>query len=176
MLRVYKMDNIFRRTCQTTLAVLVCFILVDFSQQTTIKIGVLMTTESTFAVDMRKAVPALSIAFEEAQRRFGIDFDVVYKNYTETCPVDTGVGHLAELYYVDHVKAVLGPACSSTLQTAGRLAQYLKLPVVSGMGDLVLRDPAINDMLTTTTILSYNLKKLDCKYKVDSQFCEITGA
>ena len=157
------MEHIFKITRQTLFAVLVCFILVDLSRQTTIKIGVLLMTSAPEPFDMRRTVPALTIAFERARGEFGIDFNVIYHNYTGFCPKQTAIGHLSELYYHDNVKAVIGPACSSTIVAAGRLAQYLELPMVTGLGDLVVRDPMDNDMYTTLSILSYNLQKLSSK-------------
>ena len=158
------MEKIYRGTFRATLLVLVCFILVDRSLQTTVKIGVLLMTSAPEPFDMRRTAPALSIAFERARSEFGIEFDVIYHNYTGFCPKQTVIGHLSELYYQENVMAVIGPACSATLVAAGRLAQYLELPMVTGLGDLVVRDPMDNDMYTTLSILSYNLQKLSSKY------------
>ena len=158
------MENSFKRACQTIFVVIVCFNHVDYSRQTTIKIGVLLMTSAPEPFDMKRTVPALTIAFERARSEFGIDFDVIYHNYTGFCPKQTVVGHLSELYYHDNVKAVIGPACSSTIVAAGRLAQYLELPMVTGLGDLVVRDLMDHDMYTTLSILSYNLQKLSSKY------------
>ncbi|XP_060570066.1 atrial natriuretic peptide receptor 1-like [Ruditapes philippinarum] len=135
-------------------------LLVAHSQQTTIKIGVLLMTEATEPFDLRRTGPALEIGFEDAKSNYGITFEVLYHNYTGFCPKETVIGHLSELYYEDNVKAVIGPACSGTIIAAGRLAQYLKLPMVTGLGDLVVRDPMDNDMYESLTILSYNLRKL----------------
>ena len=113
--------------------------------------------------DLRRTAPALSIAFERARNEFGITFDVIYHNYTGFCPKQKVIGHLSELYYNENVKAVIGPACSATIVAAGRLAQYLELPMVTGLGDLVVRDRMDDDMYTSLTILSYNIQKLSSK-------------
>ena len=138
--------------------------LVAFSEQTTIKIGVLLMTEATEPFDLRRTGPALEIGFEDAKSKYGITFDVLVHNYTGFCPKETVIGYLSELYYNDNVKAVIGPACSGTIIAAGRLAQYLKLPMVTGLGDLVVRDPMDADMYESLTILSYNLRKLSSEY------------
>lgn len=120
-------------------------------------------TEATEPFDLRRTGPALEIGFEDARNRYGINFDVLYHNYSGFCPKEVAIGHLSELYYVNQVKAVIGPACSGTIIAAGRLAQYLKLPMVTGLGDLVIRDPMDVDMYESLTILSYNLRKLSSK-------------
>lgn len=136
---------------------------VSYSTQTTVKIGVLLMTEATEPFDLRRTGPALDIGFDKAETELGIKFDVVYHNYTGFCPKETVVGHLSELYYKDQVKAIIGPACSATIVAAGRLAQYLELPMVTGLGDLVVRDEINDDLYKSLTILSYNLGKLSSK-------------
>jgi adenine/guanine phosphoribosyltransferase-like PRPP-binding protein len=69
-------------------------------------------------------------------------------------------GHLAELYYDHNVDAVIGPGCSESITGAARLAEYLGLPIVTGVGDLVVRNTYNDDMYETLTILSYNIGKL----------------
>lgn len=112
--------------------------------------------------DLRRVGPALDIAFERAEAEHGVKYEVVVKNYTGNCPKQTVIGYLAELYYVHNVTAVIGPACSETIEAAGRLAQYLEMPMISGVGDLVIRKQ--HDMYTTFTRMSYNLDKLSGKF------------
>lgn len=144
-------------------SVLIVYMCVSSSQQTTIKIGVLLMTEAPEPFDLRRTAPALELGFERARSQYGINFEVLYHNYTGFCPKETVIGYLSELYYNDHVQALIGPACSATIVAAGRLAQYLKLPMVTGLGDLVVRDPMDADMYQTLTVLSYNLGKLSSK-------------
>ncbi|XP_022336489.2 atrial natriuretic peptide receptor 1-like [Crassostrea virginica] len=127
---------------------------------TEVKVGVLLMTSEAEPFDLRRVGAALDIAFELAETKYGIRFIPKYHNYTGFCPKETVIGHLSELHYVYNVKAVIGPACSATLVAAGRLAQYLNLPIVSGVGDLIIRDPSDKDMYTTFTRMSYNLGKL----------------
>lgn len=155
---------------QSRFMVLILMTSCKLSQQTTIKIGVLLMTEATEPFDLRRTGPALQIGFEKAERDYGIKFDVVYHNYTGFCPKETVVGHLSELYYHDNVKAVIGPACSATIEAAGRLARYLKLPMVTGLGDLVVRDVINEDLYETLTILSYNLGKLSSKSNIINRY------
>lgn len=130
---------------------------------TEVKVGVLLMTSEAEPFDLRRVGAALDIAFELAETKYGIRFIPKYHNYTGFCPKETVIGHLSELHYVYNVKAVIGPACSATLVAAGRLAQYLNLPIVSGVGDLIIRDPSDKDMYTTFTRMSYNLGKLSSK-------------
>lgn len=135
---------------------------------TDVKVGVLLMTSAAEPFDLRRVGAALDIAFELSESKYGVRFIPKYHNYTGFCPKETVIGHLSELHYVYNVKAVIGPACSATLVAAGRLAQYLKLPIVSGVGDLIIRDPSDADMYTTFTRMSYNLGKLSSK--LDSYF------
>ena len=121
-------------------------------------------TESDKPFDMRRITPAIMIAFEKVEAELDIDIVPVLQNYTGSCPWDAPVGRLSELYHDHNVHGVIGPACSQGLESAGRLAQYLKMPMVSGLGDLLIREPFLGDMYTTLTLLSYNLRKLSCKY------------
>ena len=160
-----KIKEIMMKVVRRYILLLLWCVLVKRFMQTTIKIGVLLMTSAPEPFDLRRTGPALSIAFERARNEFGITFDVVYHNYTGFCPKQKVIGHLAELFYEENVKALIGPACSATIVAAGRLAEYLKLPMVTGLGDLVVRDPMDDDMYTTLTILSYNLQKLSSRYQ-----------
>lgn len=131
-------------------------------ETTTVKIGVLLMTSAPEPFDHRRVGPALDIAFERAEAEYGVKYDVIVRNYTGNCPKQTVIGYLSELYYIENVKAVIGPACSETIEAAGRLAQYLEMPMISGVGDLVIRKQ--KDMYTTFTRMSYNLDKLSGKY------------
>lgn len=71
-----------------------------------------------------------------------------------------------ELYQDKNIQAVIGPACSESIMGAARLAEYLRLPMVTGVGDLVVRQTRNDDMYETLTILSYNIGKLSGKIDV----------
>lgn len=128
---------------------------------TTVKIGVLLMTSAPEPFDLRRVMPALDIAFERAEAEYGVRYDVVVRNYTGNCPKQTVIGYLSELFYIDNVRAVIGPACSETIEAAGRLAQYLEMPMITGVGDLIIRKTG--DMYTTLTRMSYNLDRLSGK-------------
>ncbi|XP_071172165.1 atrial natriuretic peptide receptor 1-like [Mytilus edulis] len=132
-------------------------------ETTTVKIGVLLMTSAPEPFDQRRVGPALDIAFERAEAEYGVKYEVIVRNYTGNCPKQTVIGYLSELYYIENVKAVIGPACSETIEAAGRLAQYLEMPMISGVGDLVIRKQ--KDMYTTFTRMSYNLDKLSVSVK-----------
>ena len=130
----------------------------------TLKFGIILMTESDKPFDMRRVLPSLTLAFERIEEDLDISVEPVIHNYTGSCPWDAPVGKLSKLYHEYRVAGIIGPACSQGLESAGRLAQYLKIPIVSGLGDLLIREPFLGDMYETLTILSYNLKKLSCKY------------
>ena len=151
----------------TFLTLLTCAMLeeVQFVSSSPIKVGIiLMQSASNEPFDMRRCAPAIDIAMEVAGRDLGIILQPVYRNYSGVCLYEPPVGLLAEMYNTEGIKGVIGPACSQGLHAAGRLAQYLKIPMVTGLGDLVVRKEDV-DMFETLTILSYNLKKLSCKFK-----------
>ncbi|XP_021348340.1 atrial natriuretic peptide receptor 1-like [Mizuhopecten yessoensis] len=127
------------------------------SAVTEIKVGVLLMTEAVEPFDLRRVKPALDIAFEFSESYYGIKYNPITLNYTGFCPKQSSIGHFSELYYEHNVHAVIGPACSETILSIGRLAQYLHTPMVSGVGDLIIRSPS--DMYTTFTRMSYNLGK-----------------
>jgi len=131
---------------------------------TNVKLGVLLMTSAPEPFDLRRIGPALDIGLAYSENYYGIKYQVVYHNYTGFCPKHETVGYFSELFYNDHVQAVVGPACSESLVAVGRLAQYLKIPVVSGVGDLVVRKLADDDMFDTFTRMLYNLEKLSSKW------------
>ena len=131
---------------------------------TLLRFGIILMTDSDKPFDMRRIVPGLSIAFEKIHTDLGITIEPVLKNYTGSCPWDAPVGQLSELHHDYNVHGVIGPACSQGLESAGRLAQFLKIPMVTGLGDLLLREPLLGDLYNTLTIVSFNLKKMSCEY------------
>lgn len=136
----------------------------SISAVTEIKVGVLLMTEAVEPFDLRRVGPAIDIAFDISEKYYGIKYNPVVMNYTGFCPKQASVGHFSELFFYHNIQAVIGPACSETLLSVGRLAQYLKTPVVSGVGDLIIRSPS--DMYTTFTRMSYNLGKFSSKYEI----------
>lgn len=125
----------------------------------TVKVGVILIENISEPFDLPRVGPALSIAFERIEDAFSIKFDPVYRNYSGICPYEPPLGILTSLYYSEHIQAVIGPACSQGVEMNARLAQYLRLPMVTGLGDLALRDPPTTKFETLTK-LSYNVKKI----------------
>ncbi|KAL4229979.1 Nitrogen permease regulator 2 [Mactra antiquata] len=125
----------------------------------TVKVGIILIESIAEPFDLPRVGPALSIAFEHIQEDFGITFEPVYRNYSGRCPWEPPLGILSELYYYENIEALIGPACSQGVESSARLAQYLKLPMVSGLGDLALRQYP-TDMFKTLTKLSYNIQKI----------------
>ena len=131
----------------------------------TIKVGILLLTKSEFPVDIQRVGPAIDKGIEDVQTKYGITLKPYVSNYDGWCTDAryTAPGNMAKLYYQQNVQAFIGPACSYAVETAGRLSEYLRVPMVTGLGDLVFRKPAERDMFRTTVILSYNVRKLSRK-------------
>lgn len=133
---------------------------------TTIKVGILLMTNSTFPADLQRLGAAVDKGIEDVQKIYGLTLQPYLANYSVWCYEAryTSPGYMSELYYMHDVRAFIGPACSYAVQSAGRLAEYLRVPMVTGLGDLVFRNPAELDMFQTTVILSYNIRKLSGKF------------
>ncbi|ELT91112.1 hypothetical protein CAPTEDRAFT_175370 [Capitella teleta] len=99
--------------------------------------------------------PALDIAFEEAERDYGIKFIKVISLYPDDCNSVFTTGAIADMYYTQNISVLIGPGCSGDIIVCGKLATYFNLPQVTGVGDLVLGK--IN--YPTLTRLSYSLEK-----------------
>lgn len=144
---------------------LICFLLNSCKSLFRVKVGILLMTEDSFPVDVKRIMPALTIATEVAEEVYNVKLDTILSNYSVFCTKAryNALGNLADLVYLQNVSAFVGPACSYAVESAGRLAEYLRVPLVSGLGDLIRRVPP-DDMFTTTTLLSYNIEKLSSKY------------
>ncbi|XP_053400081.1 atrial natriuretic peptide receptor 1-like isoform X2 [Mercenaria mercenaria] len=125
-----------------------------------IKVGVLLMTEVDWPWDLRRVGPTIEVAKEAALASYNVDIQYQYHTYLGQCPLEKSIGHLAELHYTHSVDAVIGPGCSESIMGAARLAEYLGIPMVTGVGDLVVRNTYNDDMYETLTILSYNIGKL----------------
>ena len=130
---------------------------------TNIKVGIVLMESAPEPFDMRRVGPAIDLALESVRNDLGITLEPVKRNYSGICPYEPPVGILSNLYHTENIKGVLGPACSQGLLASARLAQYIKLPMVTGLGDLVVRRNNV-DMFKSLTILSYDLQKLSCEY------------
>jgi len=132
---------------------------------TSVKVGVLLMTNSTFPVDLPHLGPAIDMGVEEVYARYGIRLETVMRNYSVWCYKARyeAPGNMVDLYYNHGVRAFIGPACSYAVETAGRMAEYLRVPMLTGLGDLVKRNSVEKDIFETTVILSYNINKLSGK-------------
>ena len=127
-----------------------------------LNVGVLLMTNSTFPVDLRRVGPAIDMGVEEVKTRYDIEFNTVVANYSVWCERARYIaaGYLMDMYYYQNISVFVGPACSYAVETSARVAEYLRVPLVTGLGDLVIRNPEEDDMFKTTTVLSYNIRKL----------------
>jgi len=127
----------------------------------TIKVGVINMEWSREPFDIRRLGPAIDIAVEDIIVDYNITFDTIKRTYKGLCPYEPPVGILSEMYYKHNIQALIGPACSQGVQSAGRLSAYLGLPIVTGLGDLVIRKQGFDEYATLTR-LSFNIQKLEC--------------
>ena len=126
-----------------------------------VKVGILLMTNNTnLPFGVPQMGPPIEVGVEVAKNTYGVDMTLVWHDYTGDCPLEKSLGHLAELKYIHKVDVVIGPACSQSMHACARLAEYLELPIFTGLGNLVVRDPNTDDMMETLTILSYSIGKL----------------
>lgn len=125
-------------------------------------VGVLLMTDNFLPFDMPRIAPAIDMGRKDAEKVFNISFKLILSNYSTDCngAWTESVGKMAELFYHRNVKVFLGPACSQGVASAGLLAEYIGVPLVTGVGDLLERSPIEKKGYETTTILSYSIDKM----------------
>ena len=146
---------------------ILCYIIFAQSVKLNLNVGVLLMTNSTFPVDLRRVGPAIDMGVEEVRRRYDIQFNTVVANYSVWCQRARYIapGYLGDMYYKQNISVFVGPACSYAVETSARIAEYLRVPLVTGLGDLVIRKPMQEDLFETTAILSYNIRKLSGRHR-----------
>ena len=118
-------------------------------------------TDNFLPFDMAIMAPAIDIGKEHALSTFNVDFDLKMYNYSTDCDGTfvQAVGQFSRAYFTEGVKSFIGPACSQGVESTGYLAEYLNVPVVTGVGDLLLRDFTSKKIYATTTVLSYSIQR-----------------
>jgi len=127
-----------------------------------IKLGFIVMESAPEPFDIRRLGPAVDIALEASVTEYNVTFELERRTYPGVCPYEPPPGLFSELYHKHDIRALLGPACSQGVLSVGRLAAYFGVPMVTGLGDLIVRRP--EDPYKSLTILSYDLQKLSCKY------------
>ena len=137
------------------------------SHSNTIKVGILLMTESEEPFDMRRVKPALETAFQFSKENLGINFETHCRNFSaaDHC-TRMSMGLMSELFYKHEVQSFIGPACSESISAVGQLGEYFRVPMATGYGDLI-RDQRDGYMYESLTLLSYNLRKLSGEYCPD---------
>ena len=121
----------------------------------TVPVGVVMVEDSVLPFKMEMVGPALDMAFERVRDEFGIEFERFISLYPIFCDADLSTGYVSDLYHNNNIRALIGPGCSGDITVVGKLATFYELPLVSGVGDLVLS----KEDYPTFTRLSYSLEK-----------------
>ncbi|XP_052818153.1 atrial natriuretic peptide receptor 1-like [Mya arenaria] len=142
------------------IVVLVACSFINVSRGVDVKIGVLLMTDSWWPFDLKMMGPAIEEGAIVARDVYGVNMELVYHTYPGNCPLSATLGYLMELLNNNTLHAIVGPACSESIMGAARLAEYVKIPMLTGVGDLVVRNPANGDMYKTLTVLSYSVTKL----------------
>ncbi|XP_077863909.1 atrial natriuretic peptide receptor 1-like [Saccoglossus kowalevskii] len=75
-----------------------------------------------------------------------LDFEIVWRD--SECNTKQTSGRLVELYADEHVDVIIGPPCSQACLSAGQLASFWNLPIISW----VATDPEFNDKTRYTTL------------------------
>lgn len=133
-------------------------------------VGVLLMTKNFLPFDMPRIAPAIDMGRRDVKRIFNVSFNFILSNYSTDCngAWTESVGKMAELSYLRNVSMYIGPACSQGVAAAGLLAEYMRVPLVTGVGDLVERAPVEKKGYETTTILSYSIDKMSGKNSIHS--------
>ncbi|WAR12363.1 ANPRA-like protein [Mya arenaria] len=133
------------------IVVLVACSVINVSRGVDVKIGVLLMTDSWWPFDLKMMGPAIEEGAIVARDVYGVNMELVYHTYPGNCPLSATLGYLMELLNNNTLHAIVGPACSESIMGAARLAEYVKIPMLTGVGDLVVRNPANGDMYKTLT-------------------------
>ena len=128
-----------------------------------VRVGILLMSKSDYPFDVRHFGPAIEIAVEKARSELGVNMTLFYNTYPGNCHLSLTIGHFV-LLNSKGVDAFIGQACSESLMGVARLAEFYKIPMVTGVGDLLVRNPANNDMYQTLSMLSYSISKLSSKF------------
>jgi hypothetical protein len=133
-----------------------------------IDVGILLMTENFLPFDMPRIAPAIDIGFKDAREIYNVNFRPILRNYSTDCngAWTESVGKMAKLHHDENVRVFVGPACSQGVASAGLLAEFLRVPLVTGVGDLLERSPSNKKGYETTTILSYSVDKMSGKLTI----------
>ncbi|XP_023220693.1 atrial natriuretic peptide receptor 1-like isoform X1 [Centruroides sculpturatus] len=101
-------------------------------------VGVLMMTDSfRYRFDIQHIGPAIDIAAEECKNEFDVNLNLVPGYYKHRCSQTESIGKATDMDKMYNITAFIGPACSDDLQIVGRFASYRKIPILTGLGDIL---------------------------------------
>ncbi|XP_071788533.1 atrial natriuretic peptide receptor 1-like [Asterias amurensis] len=107
---------------------------------TRIRVGVLLSNKRTHILGQARLYPALEVAQETISSRVQsgdyANFSIELQFSPTGCsgPVEVSLGVAAHFYFDDEIAALLGPACSSDMESVGDLAAALNIPILSPSG------------------------------------------
>ncbi|UXI20373.1 FERM RhoGEF and pleckstrin domain-containing protein 1 [Sarcoptes scabiei] len=117
---------------------------------------VLMIDKSpTHRFDLLHIGPAIDIAEEECQHQYHVKLNLIRGTYSNQCNETASLGNVYDVLKRDDVVALVGPACSDDVQVVGRLAAYTGVPLLTGLGDVLIKE---RDDFTTLIRVSYDLR------------------
>ena len=136
-----KMYSLYHAMC--SLAILACSQSLVESDRHELKIGVLIEQNSNLTAVLHAAV---DLAIEKINKdpltanHFHLDYEI---GRMSSCTGQQAIGEFAKLKYTDNVDAIIGPSCNEGCLSAGFLATYFSVPMLShGCSTSTLSDKA----------------------------------
>ncbi|KAH9398614.1 hypothetical protein TYRP_018858 [Tyrophagus putrescentiae] len=122
----------------------------------TYNVLVLMVQKSsTNRFDLVHIGPAIDIAKMKCRSEYDIDLNLIYGTYSDKCNETAALGNAMDVESITKIVALIGPACSDDVQIVGRLAAYRGIPLLTGLGDVIVNK---RNEYTTLIRTSYDLR------------------
>ncbi|XP_071788532.1 atrial natriuretic peptide receptor 1-like [Asterias amurensis] len=146
---------------------------------TKIRVGVILSHIKTHILGQARLYPALEVAQETISSRVQsgdyANFSIELQFSPTGCsrPVEFSLGVAAHFYFDDEIAALLGPACSSDMESVGDLAAALNIPIFSPSAsshglDNKGRYPTLTQLVFKPSTMADFLGKLFLLYGWDS--------
>lgn len=110
---------------------------------------------STNRFDLVHIGPAIDIAKMKCRSEYDIDLNLIYGTYSDKCNETAAMGNAMDVESITKIVALIGPACSDDVQIVGRLAAYRGIPLLTGLGDVIVNK---RNEYTTLIRTSYDLR------------------
>ncbi|XP_017480297.1 PREDICTED: atrial natriuretic peptide receptor 2-like, partial [Rhagoletis zephyria] len=91
----------------------------------------------------------------KCRSEYDIDLNLIYGTYSDKCNETAALGNAMDVESITKIVALIGPACSDDVQIVGRLAAYRGIPLLTGLGDVIVNK---RNEYTTLIRTSYDLR------------------